>query len=163
VAELTPLEEKLGEVWGLAQAAQAVSTKVERMVDDQGLEQTLSRMHEEARETATRCEQVAGELDGRKTAIGEKAREAKQKATEMSKIYLEGEEEGLSGMEFLVMAEAGEVGHWRILRELNNRAGNELIAALVEFALPIQERHFQQASEGSLTLARQTDPEQPAS
>jgi hypothetical protein len=163
MAVLTPLEEKLGEVWGLAEAAQAVTTKVRGMVDDESLVQTLSRMHAEARETAMRCEQVAGKLDGKKTAVGEKAREAKRKASEMARTYLEGEDEGLSGFEFLIMAEAGEVGHWQVLRELNSRAGAGQISELVEFALPIQQRHFQQASEGALTLASQTDPEQPES
>jgi hypothetical protein len=117
-------------------------------------------MHGEARETATRCEQVASDLDGKKTAVGEKAREAKQKASEMSKVYLEGEDEGLSGLEFLIMAEAGEVGHWGILRELNGQAGHARIAELVEFALPIQERHLQQVSEAALAIARQTNPEE---
>jgi hypothetical protein len=36
----------------------------------------------------------------------------------------------------MIMAEAGEVGHWWILRELNGRARNAQIAALVELALP---------------------------
>jgi hypothetical protein len=110
--------------------------------------------------TATRCEQVASQLDGKKTAVGEKAREAKRKASEMSRIYLEGEDEGLSGLEFLIMAEAGEVGHWRILRELNNRAEYRRVAELVDFALPIQERHFQQVSDAALTMARQSNPEE---
>jgi hypothetical protein len=159
MAALTPLQEKLGEVWGLAQAARTVAGTVQGMVDDRALGGTLDRMRAEAEETASRCEQVAGGLEGRKTAVGEKAREARRKALEMSKIYLEGEEEGLSGLEFLVMAEAGEVGHWRILGELSNRAGYRPIVELVEFALPIQERHFQQACDGALSLASQTDPE----
>src|SRR3981081_1065470 len=108
MAALTPLQEKLGEVWGLAQAPRTVAGTVQGMVDDRALGGTLDRMRAEAEETASRCEQVAGGLEGRKTAGGEKAREARRKAREMSKIYLEGEEEGLSGLEFLVMAEAGE-------------------------------------------------------
>jgi hypothetical protein len=160
MAELNPLQEKLGEVWGLAEAARSLTATVERMIDDDGLARTLERMRGEAEETAARCEDVAGALKG-KTAVGEKAREAKRKATEMSKVYLEGEDEGLSGFEFLVMAEAAEVGHWRVLRELNARAADPRVRELVDFALPIQERHYQQASEGALALARETDPLQP--
>jgi hypothetical protein len=160
MATLTPLEEKLGEVWGLAEAAAAVTDKIEGMVEDQALMQTLRQMGEEARETASRCEQLADQINGKKTAVGEKAREAKRKASEMAKTYLEGENEGLSGFEFLIMAEAGEVGHWKVLRELSSRAGNEKVTQLVDFALPIQERHFEQASDSALTLASQTDPQQ---
>jgi hypothetical protein len=100
---------------------------------------------------------VAAALNGKKTAVREKASEARRKATEISKVYLEGEDEGLSGFELMVMAEAGEVGHWRVLRELNQSARNREVAALVEFALPIQERHYQEATEGATTLARHTD------
>lgn len=157
MAELTHLEEKLGEVWGLAEAARNLTQTVEKMIDDADLTETLRRMREEATETASRCEDVAAGLNGKKTAVREKASEARRKATEMSKVYLEGEDEGLSGFEFMVMAEAGEVGHWRVLRELNQSARNPEVAALVEFALPIQERHYQQATEGATTLARQTD------
>jgi hypothetical protein len=56
------------------------------------------------------------------------------------------------------MAEAGEVGHLRIVEKLNERAGNEQVAALVEWALPIQERHFKDALDCSLELAGQEDP-----
>jgi hypothetical protein len=56
------------------------------------------------------------------------------------------------------MAEAGEVGHWEILGKLNEKAGESSIQELVEWALPIQQRHFQEAREGSLTLAAEEDP-----
>ncbi len=57
------------------------------------------------------------------------------------------------------MAEAGEVGHWAILGKLNEKAGESEIAELVEWALPIQERHFSDVKEGSLALAAEEDPD----
>ena len=80
----------------------------------------------------------------------------------MMKTYLDGDSEALDGFEFLTMAEAGEVGHWSILKTLNETAGHEEIAALVEWALPIQERHFAGVKSGSLTLAGEEDPNDPA-
>ena len=116
-------------------------------------------MGEEAQETAERCEQVAGRLDGKKTAILDQARTVKQDATEMMQTYLEGEDEALDGFEWLTMAEAGEVGHWRILRTMNERAGNADIAQLAEWAIPIQEGHFR-ARDGDLAAAgRRRGPE----
>jgi hypothetical protein len=152
MADLTKLESKLAEVLGLAQAAQGATDKVAKLVeeDDEEIAQTLRRMHEEAAETERRATEVAGEIDGKKTAILEKARETKGEATEMMSTYLGGDAEGLDGLEFLVMAE--------ILGKLNERAGVADVRELVDWALPIQQRHFEQARECSLQLAGEEDP-----
>jgi hypothetical protein len=115
-------------------------------------------MHAEAAETEERCTQVAESLDGKKTAILEKARETKSEATEMMKTYLEGEDDPLDGFEFLTMAEAGEVGHLMIVKKMNEQAGIQEVTELVEWALPIQERHLKDTLDGSLELAAQEDP-----
>ena len=47
-------------------------------------------MHEEAAETEARCTEVAGQFDGKKTAILEDAREVKQEATEMMETLSRG-------------------------------------------------------------------------
>ena len=164
MAELTKLESKLAEVLGLAQAAQGATDKVADLVEEDGADaivQTLKRMHEEAAETEQRCTDVAGELDGKKTAILEKARETKGEATEMMSTYLGDDAEGLDGLEFLVMAEAGEVGHWEILGKLNERGRVRGVGELVSWALPIQERHLSAVRECSLTLAGEEDPNEP--
>ena len=158
MAELTKLDEKLGEVLGLAMAAQGATDKVKGLIDDDELKDTLGRMHDEAAETEERCTGVASELDGKKTAILDKARETKGEATDMMSTYLGDDAEGLDGFEFLTMAEAGEVGHWAILGKLNEKAGEERITELVDWALPIQERHFSDVKEGSLKLAADEDP-----
>jgi hypothetical protein len=160
MAELTVLESKLAEVLGLAEAAQGATEKVQGMLDEdeQELASQLERMREEAGETEERCTKLAGELDGKKTAIIEKAREVKQEAAAMMQTYLEGEDEALDGFEFLTMAEAGEVGHWKIVEKLNEKAGISALKELTQWALPIQERHLADVLEGSLTLASQEDP-----
>ena len=162
MAELTNLETKTAEVIGLAQAAQGATEKVEKLVDDDGLKQTLQRMREEAIETEERTTTVAEDLDGKKTAILEKARETKQEATEMMQTYLGNDADGLDGFEFLTMAEAGEVGHWEILRAMNEQAGNRQLEEVIQWATPIQQRHFEEARGGSLQLAAEEDPNEPA-
>jgi hypothetical protein len=158
MAELTTLEEKLAEVLGLAQAAQKATEKVEGMVEDESIVSELRQMREEAEETERRCTEVAESRDGKKTAILEKAQETKGEATEMMETYLGEDADGLDGFEFMTMAEAGEVGHWAVLKKLNEQAGEEKIAELTEWALPIQERHFSQTKEGALQLAGEKDP-----
>ena len=129
MAELTVLEEKLAEVLGLAQAAKAATDKVSALTDEPDLSTALQRMHDEADETESRCTEVAGEIDGKKTAILDKARETKAEATEMMKTYLGEDADALDGFEFLTMAEAGEVGHWSVLRKLNERARRDDVQA----------------------------------
>jgi hypothetical protein len=159
VAELTNLESKLGEVIGLAMAAQGATQKVSKLDElDSELEQELERMGTEAKEAEERATEVAGSFEGKKTAILEEAREVKQKATEMMQDYLDRASDALDGFEFLTMAEAGEVGHWEILKTLNDRARNTGVQELVEWGIPIQQRHLQTVRQGSLRLASEEDP-----
>jgi len=164
MAELTHLEEKLAEVTGLAMAAEAAGGKVTKPTEeqDQDLVKTLQKMAKEAAETAERCEEVAGTFEGKKTAILDEAREVKKKAAEMMSTYLDRDADALDGFEFLTMAEAAEVGHWSVLQTLNESAGNERVRDLVSWALPIQERHFQNVLEGSRKLAAEEDPNETA-
>jgi len=155
MAELTELDEKIGEVYGLAQAAQNATEKVSKLVDDDQIATVLQKMHEEAVETEQRCEQLADELDGKKTAIQEKARETKQEAEQMMKDYLGNDADGLDGLEFLIMAEAGELGHVEIVGAMNEQIGAQSVQELFEWARPIQQRHFEQTRECALQLARQ--------
>jgi hypothetical protein len=160
MAELTNLESKLAEVLGLAMAAQGATTHVAKMLgdEDEGLRATLERMHREAAETEERCTELAGGFDGKKTAILDSARETRDEAKEMLDTYLGDEDDPLDGFEFLTMAEAGEVGHWSIVAKLNERAGIGELRKLTAWALPIQQRHFQEVLDGSLKLAADEDP-----
>jgi hypothetical protein len=162
MAELTQLDTKIAEVIGLAQAAQGATEKISGLVKDDEIKQTLERMNQEAAETEERTTNVAENLDGKKTAILEKARETKQEATEMMSTYLGDDADGLDGLEFLTMAEAGEVGHWQILGTMNQKAGNSELQDVIEWVTPIQVRHFEQTLQGSLKLAAEEDPNEPA-
>jgi len=158
MAEPNTIEEKLAEVLGLAQAAQEVTQRVEGLIEDEELASTLQRMRDEAEETERRCAELADKREGKKTAILDKARETKAEAADMMSTYLGSESDGLDGFEFLTMAEAAEVGHWAVLGKLNERAGEQGLDELVSWALPIQERHFSNAKDGSLKLAAEEDP-----
>lgn len=155
MAELTELEEKLAEVYGLAQASQNATKKVSALVEDESIASLLDRMYDEAAQTEQRCEDVAGERDGKKTAIQEKARETKQEAEQMMKDYLGDDADGLDGLEFLIMAEAGELGHVEIVGAMNELTGDARVQELFEWAQPIQQRHFEDTRQAALQLARQ--------
>jgi hypothetical protein len=166
MAELTALESKIGEVLGLAMAAQGATEQVGKLVEKEGehddLKQALGQMHEEAKEAEKRTTSLAEDLDGKKTAILERARETKQEATEMMSTYLGDDADALDGFEFLTMAEAGEVGHWRVVRTMNERANLPGLQELVDWQIPIQQRHLEQTLTGSVELAADEDPNEPA-
>ena len=158
MADLTVMEEKLAEVLGLAQAAQTAIDKVEGLVEDDDASGVLKRLREEAEQTEERCTDAADQREGKKTAILDKAAETKSEGADMMKIYLGEDSDELDGFEFLTMAEAGEVGHWAILGKLNEKAGEDGIKELVDWALPIQEAHLSTVRQTSLELAADEDP-----
>jgi hypothetical protein len=159
MADLTPLDEKLGEVLGLAQAAQDAAKQVRGMADAEDFAGDLDRMHEQAQETERRTDALVDGLDGKKTAIREKARETKREAVEMMKTYLRGEEEALDGFEFLSMAEAGELFHWEIVKTISELAGEPEAEALADWAVPVQREHVELVRKASLTPAADEDRE----
>lgn len=160
MAELTTLDEKLAEVIGLAMAAQGATTKVEGLVKDRGLAKHLRQMHKEAAEAEGRATEVAGGRTGKKGAILKEARAVRKKANEMMKDYLGRGSDGLDGFEFLTMAEAGEVGHWMVLGELNKQARDPEIRELVRWQLPIQRQHLKAAQAALVQLAAKEDPDE---
>lgn len=162
MADLTPLDEKLAEVLGLAQAAQVATSRVAAMEGADDFADDLARMRSEAQETERRTDELIDGFEGKKTAIREKARETKGEATEMARTYLEGEEEALDGFEFLSMAEAGELCHWEIVETIAARAGIAEVTELARWAVGVQRRHVEVVRNASLGLAAEEAKEMPA-
>ena len=158
MAELTQLESKLGEVMGLAQAAQEATAKVIKLVDDDEIAGLLRRMRDEASRDRAALPGRRGRAKGKKTAIQEQAKETKSEALEMMQTYLGNGADDLDGFEFLNMAEAGELGHVEIVAQLNKKARNPQIKELVSWVTPIQQRHVKDTRTGSLKLAAREDP-----
>jgi len=155
MADLTPLDEKLAEVLGLAQAAQAATETVGSMEDADDFADDLERMRLQAAETEQRTDELIDTIDGKKTAIRDMARETKSEATEMMKTYLADEEEALDGFEFLSMAEAGELCHWEIVERMSETLGIDDVRSLASWAVGVQREHVETVRQASLELAAQ--------
>jgi len=164
MAELTNLESKLGEVTGLAMAAQVAQRTVIKLAreDYPKLVGELERMQQQSAQTEERCTELAGTFEGKKTAILDEARDVKGKGADMLKIYLDADADALDGFEFLTMAEAAELGHWSVLDQMSRRAGLPQVSELVAWALPIQDQHFRAALEASKEIAAAEDPSEAA-
>jgi hypothetical protein len=114
-------------------------------------------MTREAKETEERGTALAEQMEGKKTALLDKARETKSEAQEMASTYLGDDADALDGLEFMIMAEAGELGHVEIVNKMNEQVGDRQIGELAEWALDVQRRHFERTREAALTLAGQED------
>jgi hypothetical protein len=153
MAELNPLDEKLAEVLGLAQAAQKATETVSTMEDAEPFQDRLAKMAEQAAETERRTDALIDGLEGKKTAIRDMARETKGEAVKMMETYLADEEEALDGFEFLSMAEAGELCHWEIVETMAEKAGIGEVRELATWAVGVQRDHVQVVRSASLELA----------
>jgi len=158
MAELTNLETKLGEVIGLAMAAQTMIDRMEKLNDDRSLAQQLKTMRSEAALAEQEGTELATSFQGKKAKILTEARSVKKKGGEMMKTYLDRGADALDGFEFMTMAEAGEVGHWQVLEQMGKEAKHPGVRALVRTHLPIQKRHLKEAMAASMTLAAKEDP-----
>jgi hypothetical protein len=159
MAELTNLETKLGEVIGLAMAAQVSIDRISKLATgEKALAKQMKAMRAEAADAEKRGTQVAGTFNGKKSKILGEARSVKQKGAEMLKTYLDRDADLLDGLEFMTMAEAGEVGHWAVLEQMNKKAKHPGVRELVAKQLPIQKRHLRDVSAASITLAAKEDP-----
>jgi len=158
MAELTNLETKLGEVIGLAMAAQASIDRISKLDPPRDLARQMKQMRSEAAAAEKAGTQLAGTFDGKKSKIMAEARTVKKKGGEMLKTYLDRDSDILDGMEFMTMAEAGEVGHWAVLEQMNKKAKHPGIRDIVRVQLPIQKRHLKEVSTASVQLAAEEDP-----
>jgi hypothetical protein len=157
MAELTNMETKLGEVIGLAMAAQVATERIEKLTKDRQLKKSLQTMRKEAAKAEKDGTTVAASFNGKKSKILKEARSVKTKGATMMRTYLERGSDELDGFEFLTMAEAGEVGHWAVLEQLNKQAKHAGVQQLVKEHLPIQRRHLKEVTAASLQLAAKED------
>ena len=159
MAELTNLETKLGEVIGLAMASQVSIDRVSKLAQgEKELTKQLKQMRKEAEQAEKAGTELAASFDGKKSKILSEARSVKKKGGEMLKTYLDKDADLLDGLEFMTMAEAGEVGHWQVLEQMNKKAKHPGIRALTREQLAIQKRHLREVMLASTTVAGQEDP-----
>jgi hypothetical protein len=148
VEGLSPLQEKLAEVLGLALAAPVVIAKVEQRADDPAFD----GMRAEAREIQARCGAIAKGWGELRWDVLTHADLVERKAGELSSAWFKAATDAVQAYEFLAMAEAGELAATSALGALN-RGGEAEIEELVQFARPVQERHLLAALEGCTRAA----------
>jgi ferritin-like metal-binding protein YciE len=149
MTEKERLEEQIGEVLGLEMAAQkaveGLSSK--GLLDQGGLKGKLQGMKQEAADHQKRIEQVmqgVSESEGLdQQSIRQNAEETSQKVSQMMQTYLGEDPDTLDALEFLCLAEGGEVTHYEVLDELAKELKDKKLASEVTSILGEEKQHLQ--------------------
>ena len=149
MTEKEKLEEQIGEVLGLEVAAQkAVEVlSAKGLLDKRGLKGKLQGMKKEAGDHQRRIEQVMQELAESEgldeQSIRQNSEETSQKASQMMQTYLGEDPDTLDALEFLCLAEGGEVTHYEVLDELAKEVKDKKFASEVKSILREEKQHLQ--------------------
>ena len=142
------LEQKLGEVLGLEMAAQkAVQELSSKGLLDGGLKNKLEGMKQEANDHETQIEELVQNLSKSEglnsETIHESAEETVQKASEMMETYLGEDPDSSEALDFLCLAEGGEVSHYEVLSAMTPGVKDSQFAGTVQSILEEEKRHLQ--------------------
>ena len=152
------LEQKIGEAIGLEKAAQAAVEELSAkgLLDKGGIKDKLQSMKKQANSHQSNLEafvQTLSESEGLSSMnIQEAAQETEQKAAEIMKIYLGENPDSSEAIEFLCLAEGGEVTHYEVLNALTKGVKNKKFGTKVRAVLAEEKRHLQLCTR----LAKQT-------
>jgi ferritin-like metal-binding protein YciE len=149
MVEKEKLEEQIGEVLGLEMAAQKAVEELSSkgLLDERGLKGKLHDMQKEAGDHQKRIEQVVQGVSQSQgldqQSIRQHAEETSQKASQMMQTYLGEDPDTLDALEFLCLAEGGEVTHYEVLDELAKEVKDEKFASEVKSILGEEKQHLQ--------------------
>lgn len=147
MADKEMIEEKIGEALGLEKAAQ----KAVKELDSRGLlesehKEKLSKMVKEAGDQEEQMQELvqglteSDELNA--STIEEKAEETAEKVSKIMETYLGKEPDTQEALEFLCLAEGGEVTHYEVLASIAKDVKNKKFGTKVRTILKEEKRHL---------------------
>jgi ferritin-like metal-binding protein YciE len=157
MVELQKLEQKIGEALGLEKAAQSAVEELSSkgLLDEGGMKDRLQNMKKQANNHQSNLEELIPALESEGLSsenIQTAAQETEQKATEIMKTYLGEDPDSSEAIEFLCLAEGGEVTHYEVLNAMTKGVKNKKFASKVKSILAEEKRHLQLCTR----LAKQT-------
>jgi len=147
MADQEMIQEKIGEALGLEKAAQ----KAVEQLDSRGLLKSehitkLSKMKEEAGNQEKEMKDLVQELsdsDGfDPSTIEQKAEETAEKVSKIMETYLGEDPDTQEALEFLCLAEGGEVAHYEVLASVAKDVKNKKFGTQVRIILKEEKRHL---------------------
>ena len=164
MVEIEKLQEKLGEALGLEMGAQKAVEELgsKGLLDKNGMLSQLQKMQSQAGNHQSKLEEVvenlsngSGELDS--TKIQQVAQETAQKCSSMMQTYLGLDPDSSEAIEFLCLAEGGEVTHYEVLAAISKKLNGKIkntrkLSTAVNSILREEKRHLTLCTK----LAKQT-------
>lgn len=153
------LQKKLGEVLGLERAAQkAVDELVALKLLKSDSKNEAKEIQEEASTHEEKIQQVVSlfsedkniKLDTAK--VEESATETEEKATKIMKTYLGENPDTSEALEFLCLAEGGEVTHYEVLQAICENFDNKKAITTVKSILKEEQKHLSQCIDMAKSL-----------
>lgn len=157
MVELQKLEQKIGEALGLEKASQSAVEELaaKGLLNVNGMANKLQNMKKQANNHESNLEELISALESEGLSsenIQTAAQETEQKATEIMKTYLGEDPDSSEAIEFLCLAEGGEVTHYEVLNAMTKGVKNRILASKVKSILAEEKRHLQLCTR----LAKQT-------
>ena len=148
LANKAKLEQKIGKALGLEKAAQLAVEELSAkgLLDEGGMKEKLQMMKEQANNHQINLEELVPDLasEGLSLEVIHKTEsETEQKASEIMKIYLGKDPDSFEAIEFLCLAEGGEVTHYELLSVMAKGVKNKKLATNVKAILAEEKRHLQ--------------------
>jgi ferritin-like metal-binding protein YciE len=148
MVETQLLEKKIGEVLGLEMAAQKAIDylKSKGILDKKELEQEVNEIRKEANSHQTQLEELCQKLSDSEGLnadnIKNMAKETDQKATKMMQTYLGDNPDLSEALDFLSIAEGGEVVHYEALNAMAKEFKDKNLADKAKSILTEEKNHL---------------------
>ena len=145
------LEEKLGEVLGLERAAQKAVEELNSMkLLESSSKKEILGMKDEANSHEEKIMQLISDISDEKEDlkisqdnIEETAKETEKKVAKMMKTYLGEDPDSSEAIEFLAIAEGGEVIHYEVLSAISKNFKVKELSNTVSSILKEEQKHLQ--------------------
>ncbi len=152
------LAKKLGEILGLERAAQkAVDELISMKLIKSNSKDEAKDIQKEATSHEEQIQEVVLELSEDKDIkldvqeVEQTAEETEQKATKIMKTYLGEEPDTSEALEFLCLAEGGEVTHYEVLSSISENFDSKKLSSTVKSILKEEQDHLKRC----LALAKE--------
>jgi hypothetical protein len=152
------LAKKLGEILGLERAAQkAVDELISMKLIKSNSKDEAKGIQKEATSHEEQIQEVVLELSEDKDIkldvqeVEQTAEETEQKVTQIMKTYLGEEPDTSEALEFLCLAEGGEVTHYEVLSSISENFDSKKLSSTVKSILKEEQDHLKRC----LALAKE--------
>ena len=149
MVETEKVEEQIGEVLGLEIAAQKAVEELSSkgLLDKRGIKGKLQAMKSEAAAHQKKIEKLMQTIISKseglnQDSIRQHAEEASQKASQIMQTYLGEDPDTLDALEFLCLAEGGEVTHYEVLSEVAKELKEKKFATEIRSILKEEKEHL---------------------